>query len=60
RTDRRDIRLEVDVVKGQRTAYETELQGQSVEDRAVRHMMRTHVLEARARIDTVKDTGSSC
>ncbi|GKD36352.1 hypothetical protein Tco_1251861 [Tanacetum coccineum] len=26
RTDRRDIRLEVDVVRGQRTAYETELQ----------------------------------
>ncbi|GJV04039.1 putative reverse transcriptase domain-containing protein [Tanacetum coccineum] len=92
RTDRRDIRLEVDVVRGQRTAYETELQEvrqaylrseaqnrallarletlethmtriewqrQSAEDRAVRHMMRTHVLEARARIDTVEDTGSS-
>nr|GEX92699.1 putative reverse transcriptase domain-containing protein [Tanacetum cinerariifolium] len=26
KTDRRDIRLEVDVVRGQRTAYETELQ----------------------------------
>nr|GEV43693.1 retrovirus-related Pol polyprotein from transposon TNT 1-94 [Tanacetum cinerariifolium] len=26
RTDRRDIRLEIDVVRGQRTAYETELQ----------------------------------
>nr|GFB07377.1 hypothetical protein [Tanacetum cinerariifolium] len=25
-TDRRDIRLEIDVVRGQRTAYETELQ----------------------------------
>ncbi|GKF86553.1 hypothetical protein Tco_0254380 [Tanacetum coccineum] len=25
RTDRRDIRLEIDVVRGQRTAYETEL-----------------------------------
>ncbi|GKA78178.1 putative reverse transcriptase domain-containing protein [Tanacetum coccineum] len=92
RTDRKDIRLEVDVVRGQRTAYETELQEvrqaylgseaqnmallarletlethmtriewqrQSAEDRAVRHMMRTHVLEARARIDTVEDTGSS-
>ncbi|GKB09019.1 putative reverse transcriptase domain-containing protein, partial [Tanacetum coccineum] len=91
-TDRRDIRLEVDVVRGQRTAYETELQEvrqaylrseaqnkallarletlethmtriewqrQSAKDRAVRHMMRTHVLEARARIDTVEDTGSS-
>ncbi|GJR63802.1 putative reverse transcriptase domain-containing protein [Tanacetum coccineum] len=61
-TDRRDIRLEIDVVRGQRTAYETELheQRQSAEDRAVRQMIRTHVLEARAQIDTVEDTGSSC
>ncbi|GJW84174.1 hypothetical protein Tco_0157319 [Tanacetum coccineum] len=93
RTDRRDIRLEIDVVRGQRTAYETELrevrqaylsseaqnrallarletlethmsrmewQRQSAEDLAVRQMMRTQVLEARARIDTVEDAGSSC
>ncbi|GJZ84847.1 hypothetical protein Tco_0650186, partial [Tanacetum coccineum] len=93
RTDRRDIRLEIDVVRGQRTAYETELhkvrhsylsfeaqnrallarletlethmsrmewQCQSAEDRAVKQMMRTQVLEARARIDTVEDAGSSC
>ncbi|GJV48429.1 putative reverse transcriptase domain-containing protein [Tanacetum coccineum] len=92
RTDRRDIRLEIDVVRGQRTAYETELrevrqaylsseaqnrallarletlethmsrmewQRQSAEDLAVRQMMRTQVLEARARIDTVEDAGSS-
>ncbi|GKB09748.1 hypothetical protein Tco_0838060, partial [Tanacetum coccineum] len=92
-TDRRDIRLEIDVVRGQRTAYETELhevrqaylrskaynkdllarvetlethmsrmewQRQSAEDRAVKQMMRIHVLEARAQIDTVEDTGSSC
>ncbi|GJR82760.1 hypothetical protein Tco_0153545 [Tanacetum coccineum] len=92
-TDRRDIRLEIDVVRGQRTAYETELQEvrraylrseaqnrallarletlethmtrmewqrQRAEDDAVRQIMRTHVLEARARIDTVEDTGSSC
>nr|GFB92898.1 hypothetical protein [Tanacetum cinerariifolium] len=32
---------------------------QSAEDRAVRQMMRTHVLEARAQIDTVEDTDSS-
>ncbi|GJY97212.1 putative reverse transcriptase domain-containing protein [Tanacetum coccineum] len=90
RTDRRDIRLEIDVVRGQRTAYETELhevrqaylrseaqnrallarletlethmtrmewQRQRAEDDAVRQIMRTHVLEARARIDTVEDTG---
>ncbi|GJZ89714.1 hypothetical protein Tco_0661496 [Tanacetum coccineum] len=93
RTDRRDIRLEIDVVRGQRTAYETELhevrqaylsseawnkallarletlethmscmewQRQRAEDDAVRQMMHTYVLEARAQIDTVEDTGSSC
>ncbi|GJW39858.1 reverse transcriptase domain-containing protein [Tanacetum coccineum] len=90
RTDRRDIRLKIDVVRGQRTAYETELHEvrqaylssearnsallarletlethmsrmewhrQRDEDDAVRHIMRTQVLEARARIDTVEDTG---
>ncbi|GJV21368.1 hypothetical protein Tco_1370388 [Tanacetum coccineum] len=89
-TDRRDIRLEIDVVRGQRTAYEIELhevrqaylssearnrallarletleshmsymewQRQRAEDDAVRQMIRTHVLEARAQIDTVEDTG---
>ncbi|GJZ47787.1 hypothetical protein Tco_0601619 [Tanacetum coccineum] len=61
RTDRRDIRLEIDVVRGQRTAYETELrERQSAEDLVVRQMMRTQVLEARAQIDMVEDTGSSC
>ncbi|GJU95407.1 hypothetical protein Tco_1320163 [Tanacetum coccineum] len=93
RTDRKDIRLEIDVVRGQRTAYETELhevrqaylssearnrallarletlethmsrmewQRQRAEDDAVRQIMRTQVLEARARIDTVEDAGSSC
>ncbi|GKB38783.1 hypothetical protein Tco_0883725 [Tanacetum coccineum] len=35
-----------------------EWQRQSTKDRAVRHMMRTHVLEATARVDTVEDTGS--
>ncbi|GJS25478.1 putative reverse transcriptase domain-containing protein [Tanacetum coccineum] len=92
RTDRRDIRLEIDVVRGQRTAYETELhevrqaylsfeaqnrallarletlethisrmewQSPTTEDDAVRQIMRTQVLEARARIDTVEDAGSS-
>ncbi|GJZ25543.1 hypothetical protein Tco_0569796 [Tanacetum coccineum] len=67
RTERRDIRLEIDVVRGQRTAYEIELheshmshmewQRQRAEDDAVRQMIRTHVLEARAQIDTVEDTG---
>ncbi|GJU44741.1 hypothetical protein Tco_1202007 [Tanacetum coccineum] len=93
RTNRRDIRLEIDVVRRQRTAYETELhkvrhaylsseaqnwallarletlethmshmewQRQRAEDDAVRQIMHTQVLEARAQIDTVEDTGSSC
>ncbi|GJX25530.1 hypothetical protein Tco_0231826 [Tanacetum coccineum] len=92
RTERRDIRLEIDVVIGKRTAYETELheirqaylsfearnkallarletlethmsrmewQRQRDEDDAVRQIMRTQVLEARARIDTVEDADSS-
>ncbi|GJV67534.1 hypothetical protein Tco_1483043 [Tanacetum coccineum] len=61
-TDRRDIRLEIDVVRRQRTAYETDLrewQRQRAKDDAVRQMMHTHVLEARAQIDMVEDTGSS-
>ncbi|GJW53235.1 hypothetical protein Tco_0097320 [Tanacetum coccineum] len=89
----RDIRLEIDVVRGQRTAYEIELHEvrqaylsfearnrallarlkilethmsriewkcQRAKDDAVRQMMHTYVLEARAQIDTVEDTGSSC
>nr|GFA31070.1 putative reverse transcriptase domain-containing protein [Tanacetum cinerariifolium] len=43
-------------MRGQRTAYETELQErQSVEDLAVTQMMRIHALEARAQTDTVED-----
>nr|GEW45585.1 putative reverse transcriptase domain-containing protein [Tanacetum cinerariifolium] len=60
RTDRRYIRLGIDVVRGKRIAYETELhERQSAEDLVVRQMMRIHVLEARAQIDTVEDTDSS-
>nr|GEX32256.1 reverse transcriptase domain-containing protein [Tanacetum cinerariifolium] len=92
-TDRRDIRLEIDVVRGKRTAYEIELhevrqaylssearnrallarlktlethmsrmewQLQSAKDLAVRQMIRIHALEAKAQIDTMEDTGSSC
>nr|GEV90828.1 reverse transcriptase domain-containing protein [Tanacetum cinerariifolium] len=59
-TDHKDIRLEIDVVRGQRTAYETELQErQSAEDLAVTQMMRIHALEARARTDTVEDASIS-
>nr|GEW61271.1 reverse transcriptase domain-containing protein [Tanacetum cinerariifolium] len=60
-TDRKDIRLEIVVVRGQRTTYETELhERQTADDRAIAHRMRTRVLEARAQIDTVEDTSSSC
>nr|GFA54503.1 putative reverse transcriptase domain-containing protein [Tanacetum cinerariifolium] len=56
---RQDIRLEIDVVRGQRTAYETELQErQSAEDLTVTQMMRIHTLEAKARADTVEDVDS--
>nr|GEV61799.1 hypothetical protein [Tanacetum cinerariifolium] len=58
-TDRRDIRLKIDEVRGQGTAYETELH-ESVKDLAIRQMMPIHVLEARAQIDMVEDTGTSC
>ncbi|GKE50042.1 hypothetical protein Tco_1481300, partial [Tanacetum coccineum] len=37
-----------------------EWQRQRAENDVVRQMMRTHVLDARAQIDTVEDTGSSC
>ncbi|GJX24711.1 putative reverse transcriptase domain-containing protein [Tanacetum coccineum] len=62
RTDRRDIRLENRALLARLKTLEThmthiEWQRQSAEDRAVRHMMRTYVLEARARIDTVEDIG---
>nr|GFB17402.1 hypothetical protein [Tanacetum cinerariifolium]GFB19144.1 hypothetical protein [Tanacetum cinerariifolium] len=89
RTDRRDIRLEIDVVRGHMTAYEIKLhevrqaylssedrnrallarlktlkthisrmewQRQRAKDLAVGQMMRIHVLEARAQIDSVEDT----
>nr|GEV78004.1 putative reverse transcriptase domain-containing protein [Tanacetum cinerariifolium] len=60
-TNRKEIRLEIDVVRGQRTAYETELQEcQSAEDLAVTQMIHIHILEARARTDTVEDADSSC
>nr|GEZ10984.1 putative reverse transcriptase domain-containing protein [Tanacetum cinerariifolium] len=57
-TDHKDIRLEIDVVRGERTAYETELQ-ESVKDLAVTQMMRIYALETRARTDTVEDVDSS-
>ncbi|GJU25286.1 hypothetical protein Tco_1163907 [Tanacetum coccineum] len=87
------VSYQAQIVRDQRTAYETELhevrqaylssearnrallaqletlethmshmewQRQRAEDDAVRQMMHTHVLEARAQIDTVEDTDNSC
>nr|GFB82619.1 hypothetical protein [Tanacetum cinerariifolium] len=51
-TDRRDIRLEINIVR--------EWQCQSAEDLVVTQMMRIHKLEARAHIDMVEDASSSC
>ncbi|GJV97050.1 putative reverse transcriptase domain-containing protein [Tanacetum coccineum] len=47
-----EVNLRIDVVRGQMTAYETELhERQRAKDDEVRQMMRIHVLEARAQID---------
>ncbi|GJX81078.1 hypothetical protein Tco_0329227 [Tanacetum coccineum] len=65
-TDSRDIRLEIDVALLARLEIlEThmsriEWQRQRAKDDAVRQMMHIHVLEARAQINTVDDTDSSC
>ncbi|GJS80780.1 hypothetical protein Tco_0730661 [Tanacetum coccineum] len=67
RTDRRDIRLEINVNMALLARLETlethmsrmEWQRQRAEDDAVRQIMRAQVLEARARIDMVEDAGSS-
>nr|GEW36522.1 reverse transcriptase domain-containing protein [Tanacetum cinerariifolium] len=59
-TDCKDIRVEIDVVRGQRTTYEAELhEHQRAKDLVVRQMMRIHVLEARAQIDMVEDIDSA-
>nr|GEV86215.1 hypothetical protein [Tanacetum cinerariifolium] len=63
-TDRRNIRLEIDVNRALLAPIETlkthmshmEWQLQSVEDLAVTQLMRIHALEARAWTDTVEDT----
>ncbi|GKF29135.1 hypothetical protein Tco_0095477, partial [Tanacetum coccineum] len=59
RTDRRDIRLEIDVTLETHMSR-MEWQRQRAEDDAVRQMIRIHVLEAKAQIDTMEDTDSSC
>ncbi|GJX68986.1 putative reverse transcriptase domain-containing protein [Tanacetum coccineum] len=55
-TDHRDIRLEIDVVEEVRGLLRDR---ERAEDDAVRQIMRTQVLEARARIDTVEDAGAT-
>nr|GEY54903.1 putative reverse transcriptase domain-containing protein [Tanacetum cinerariifolium] len=53
--------LKIDIVRGQRTAYEIELhERQSAEDLAVTQMMRIYALDAGARTDTIEDASSSC
>nr|GEU69433.1 putative reverse transcriptase domain-containing protein [Tanacetum cinerariifolium] len=67
-TDRRDIRLEIDVNWALLARLETlethvirmEWPRQIAEDLVVTQMMRIYAPEARARTDTVEDTSSSC
>nr|GFB78599.1 hypothetical protein [Tanacetum cinerariifolium] len=58
-TGRRDIRLEIDVVRETHMSR-MEWQYQSAEDLAVTQMMHIHTLEARACTDMVEDADSSC
>nr|GEV26043.1 putative reverse transcriptase domain-containing protein [Tanacetum cinerariifolium] len=67
-TDRRDIRLKIDVNKALLARLKTletymsriEWQCQSAKDLSVTQMIRIHALEARARTDTMEDASSSC
>nr|GFB78632.1 hypothetical protein [Tanacetum cinerariifolium] len=51
--------LEARVAVLETHARRLEWQRQVADDFAVEHIMRTHALEARARDDTLEDTGSS-
>ncbi|GKF29776.1 hypothetical protein Tco_0096118 [Tanacetum coccineum] len=51
--------LEARVTVLETQARRHEWQRQAADDFAVRHIMRTHALEAGARVDTLEDTGSS-
>nr|GFC27758.1 hypothetical protein [Tanacetum cinerariifolium] len=65
--DRAAVRAEIEVLRSERLAYEQEeththrleWQRQAADDLVVQHIMRTQDLEAGARDDTLKDTGSS-
>ncbi|GJW10180.1 hypothetical protein Tco_1576007 [Tanacetum coccineum] len=51
--------LEVRIRVLETQAYRHEWQRQDADDRAIEHIIRTHALEAGARVDTLEDTGSS-
>nr|GFA80294.1 hypothetical protein [Tanacetum cinerariifolium] len=72
--DRAAARVEIEVLRSERLAYEQEearvavlethacrleWQRQAADDLVVQHIMRTQALEAGARDDTLEDTGSS-
>nr|GEX24325.1 reverse transcriptase domain-containing protein [Tanacetum cinerariifolium] len=60
--DRAAVRVEIEVLRNERLAYEQEArrlewQHQAADDFAVEHIMRTQALEAGAHINTLEDTG---
>ncbi|GKF54030.1 hypothetical protein Tco_0160940, partial [Tanacetum coccineum] len=58
--DRVAVRVEIEVLRRERLAYEQEsMETRCTDDLAVQHIMRTHAPEAGARIDTLEDTSSS-
>ncbi|GJS68738.1 hypothetical protein Tco_0683303 [Tanacetum coccineum] len=59
RSEAQNRALEVRIVVLETQAYRHEWQHQDANDYATRAVMRIHVLEARAHIDTLEDTGSS-
>ncbi|GKG34144.1 hypothetical protein Tco_0436840, partial [Tanacetum coccineum] len=59
--DRAAVRAEIEIlrIERERLAYDHEWQRQDADDRDIEHIVRTHALEAGARVDTLEDTGSS-
>ncbi|GJW60793.1 hypothetical protein Tco_0110128 [Tanacetum coccineum] len=58
--DRAAVRAEIEVLRTERRAYKRErVMRPDVDDHATRDMMRIHVLEHRAHIDTLEDISSS-
>ncbi|GJV38878.1 putative reverse transcriptase domain-containing protein [Tanacetum coccineum] len=63
--DRAAVRAEIEILRRERLAYEQEetearrheWQRQAADDLDVQYIMRTQALEARARVDTLEDTG---